>query len=150
MFKYHYLIILLAFSLSSLAVAKEVVYEYKNSDGNVEFTDVPKKNEQPIDEMHYKKMTEQEKEQGKEKLEQIIEDDKALDKRLEKEREQELAIEKQKQTERKLRETAETENRPTEVAPINNNYYPDGRIVTPRPLPIQRPIKPINRPGPRR
>ena len=143
MFKYHYLILLLATSLPVIADDKETIYEYKNSDGKVEFTDVPKKNQQPVDELQYKKMTEQEKADGKEKLDQIMEDDQALDTRLAKEREQDLAAQKQRATEQKLRDTSNDDA--VEVEPQNDNYYPNGRIGRP----INRPIQPIVRPRPR-
>ena len=143
MVKYHHLILLLVISLPVNAEDKETIYEYKNSDGKVEFTDTPKKNQQPVDELQYKKMTEQEKADGKEKLDQIIEDDQALDARLAKEREQELAAQNQRATERSLRDTSNDNE--GEVESQNDNYYPNGRIDRP----INRPVKPIVRPRPR-
>jgi len=139
--KHHCLILLFIISLPVIAGDKETIYEYKNSDGNVEFTDTPKKGEQAIDELQYKKMTEQEKADGKEKLDQIIEDDQALDARLAKEREQDQVEQRQRETERKLQTPANE----GEVESQNDNYYPNGRIARP----INRPVQPIVRPRPR-
>ena len=68
------------------AQAVQDVYEYKNKEGVTEFTDEVKVNKVPEKHTQIKKMTPEEEAKGQQKLDQIMEKDKALDERLAKER----------------------------------------------------------------
>ena len=133
---------LFLWSVTAQADDKETVYMYKNDKGDIEFTDMPKTDKAPVKQRDYKKMTEQEKQQGQQKLDKIIADDKALDERLAKEQKEKEAKQRQRKAQAELKEI------PGEVESQNNNYYPNGRIVNPRPLPV-RPTPLPARPRPR-
>lgn len=77
---------LLTLSFSVQVVAVQDVYEYKNSEGVVEFTDAVKTDKKLEKHIQIKKMTPEEEALGKQKLDQIMKKDQALDERLAKER----------------------------------------------------------------
>ena len=79
-------VFLLTLSFSAQVAAVQDVYEYKNSEGVVEFTDAVKTDQKLEKHIQIEKMTPEEEALGKQKLDQIMKKDQALDERLAKER----------------------------------------------------------------
>lgn len=130
------------FSLSLLA--EQTVYQYKNSDGVVEFTDEIKADKQPEKKIQIKKMTPEEEALSQKKLQEIRKKDAALNKRLareiELENEQQRLYDEQKARERMEPQYEEQYSRRTS----GDVWYAPGRPVRPGRPPGARP--PIVRP----
>ncbi len=128
------IVFFLTFFMPVLAV--QDVFEYKNKEGVTEFTDELKENKTPESHVQIKKMTPEQEDESKQKLEQIMEKDKELDKRLAREKqlenERRLKIEKQRALEGKQDVEPEDDG----VSRINN------RNLRPKPVPPIYPGKP--------
>ena len=111
--KTSYLQTIIALSLIgqiSVLYAEDVehIYQYENSEGVTEFTDVIKEDQVPVEQIKIQKMTEQEKVQATERLNQIEQENNELNQRLEAQKEQD----RQNQEDRALaREQKQKEQR---------------------------------------
>ena len=160
-------ITLLTLSLSGLfatsLLAEQTVYQYKNSDGVVEFTDAVKADKKPEKQIKIKKMTAEEEAQSQERLEEIRKKDAQLNKRLA--REIEMEEERQRlYEEEKARERLESQYE-EQYSRRNSGdiWYVPGRPIRPpgfrppgnrppgsRPPIVRPPIaRPPGRPTPR-
>ena len=119
------------------------VYEYKNSQGVTEFTDAIKSDKEPVKELQIKKMTEEEKVQGKAKLEEIMEKDKALDARVEAQRqaENERVKTESKSTKQKQNKSDTDSNSDVYLRRVPYGVRPPHKPVRPRPRPTPRPAR---------
>lgn len=119
--------------------AVQNVYQYQNSEGVTEFTDAVKANQEPEKQFQIKKMTAEEEAQSQQKLEQIMEKDKALDKRLTRER----RLENERRLRYQEQQAAQRKERNSEDDSDDNNFYGGGYYRRPGlPLNPGRPMRP--------
>ncbi|MCW8932883.1 MAG: hypothetical protein OQL19_21915 [Gammaproteobacteria bacterium] len=131
---------LLVASFSIQLHAVQDVYEYKNDEGVIEFTDTVKEDKAPEQHIQIEKMTPEQEEQSKQKLDDIIEKDQALDERRAKERQMENELRRQ------TKRAQESETQEDEDNSNNDDYlYRRGRYPG---VPVV-PGNPIVRPKPR-
>ena len=136
----YYCFVLFFFLFAQFVNAEEetdIIYMYKNDNGVPEFTDTVKPNRAPDAERKLKNMTPEQEAESKAKLDQIIEDDKALDARIAEQEKQDAEREAQRQSE-KQEQPKQEEN----VTEDESDYY-NRDVVNDRPhRPINRPIRP--------
>ena len=121
------------------AEAVQNIYQYQNSEGVTEFTDEVKVNQKPEEQFQIKKMTPEEEAISKQKLEQIRENNKALDKRLARERQ----LENERKRQYQEQQAAQRKEANLEDDSDDNNFYGGGYYRRPGlPLNPGRPIRP--------